>query len=268
MNPAFRSLLLAFAVGITAQEVAAEEWRGIKPLSSTRSDVVRLFGECSDKENRCEFTFENEIISIDFAKTGNCDGAPTDTVLLIQRVLRDAKTMKALGFDKRRFKSFDPSLPRNMGYRAFVDEKSGLLFKTFQREVFEMYYIPPYSDRQVCRLYYGDAHDLLRVVFDHVFFINAMNCPPTALDGEKVVIHADYSINGQRQIPTWVTTAGRIVAGQGTRKIVLDTTGLAGKVVTVTIEVNDGSYHTAYGSCSITVSAAPKIDAILRFDTP
>ena len=49
-----------------------------------------------------------------------------------------------------------------------------------------------------------------------------------------------------------------LVAGQETRKIVLDTTGLAGKVFTVTIEVADGSHHTAYGSCSITVLAPPK----------
>jgi hypothetical protein len=255
MKLVFRAFLLVFASVIAAQQVAAEEWRGIKPLSSTRADVVRVFGECSDKEKPCEFTLENEDISIDFARAGNCDGAPTDTVLLIKRVLRDAKTMKALGFDKRRFKSFDPSFPRDMGYRAFVDEKSGLLFKTLYKEVFEIYYIPPYSDRQVCRLYYGDAHDLLRVVFEHVFVIYSVNCPTTAVDGEKVLIDANYGHNGQRQIPTWYTTGGRIVAGQGTRKIVLDTTGLAGKVFTVTIEVSNGFGHTAAGSCTFNVSA-------------
>ena len=258
MNTTFRVFLLVLASVVTTQQVAAEEWRGIKPLSSTRADVVRVFGKCSDKEERCEFMLENEVISIDFAKTGNCDGAPTDTVLLIHRVLRDAKTTKALGFEKGRFKSFDPSYPRNMGYRAFVDEKSGLLFKTLQREVFEIYYIPPYTDRQVCPFYYGDTHDLLRVVFEHVFMVNAVNCPPTAVDGERVVIDAEYGGTGQRLIPTWYTTGGRIVAGQGTRKILLDTTGTAGKVFTVTVEVDDGSQHTASGSCSIKVSAAPK----------
>jgi tartrate dehydratase alpha subunit/fumarate hydratase class I-like protein len=38
----------------------------------------------------------------------------------------------------------------------------------------------------------------------------------------------------------------------------LDTTGMAGKVFTVTVEVDDGLQHTASGSCSISVSAAPK----------
>ena len=254
MNPAFRSLLLAFAVVIAVQRAVAEEWRGIKPLQSTRADVVRVLGECSDKQKPCEFVFENEDITIDLGNAQTCHGVPPDTVLFIKRVMRKATTIKALGFDKRRFKSFDPSIPRNMGYRAFVDEKAGLLFKTLHGEVFEIYYIPPYSDRQVCRLYYGDAHDLLRVVFEHVFVIYSVNCPTTAVDGEKVLIDADYGHNGQRQIPTWYTTGGRIVAGQGTRKIVLDTTGLAGKVFTVTIEVSNGFGHTAAGSCTFNVS--------------
>ena len=135
MNPAFRALLVLIAVVMTAQYAAAEEWHGLKPLSSTRADVVRVFGECSEKEKPCEFTFENEDISIDFSHTGNCHSAPADTVLLIKRVLRNATTMKALGFNKRRFKSFDPSYPRNRGYRALVDEKSGLLFKTLRGDV-------------------------------------------------------------------------------------------------------------------------------------
>ena len=253
MKPAFRAFLLVLASVITAQQAGAEEWRGIKPLSSTRADVVRVFGECADKVEQCEFTFENEDISIGFAQPGNCHGAPADTVLFIQRGLRDAKAMKALGFDKRRFKSFSPTFPEDTDYRAFVDEKSGLLFKTLRKEVFEIYYIPPYPDRKVCPLYYGDSHDLLPVVFEHVFMIQAVNCPPTVVDGEKVPIDAIYSITGQRLRPTWSTTGGRIVAGQGTRKIVLDTTGLAGKVFTVTVEVNDGTYHTALGSCSFAV---------------
>jgi len=255
MKPAFRAFLLVLASVITAQQAGAEEWRGIKPLSSTRADVVRVFGECADKVERCEFTFENEDISIGFAQPGNCHGAPADTVLLIKRVLRNAMTIKALGFDKRRFKSFDPSYPRNMGYRAYVDEKSGLLFKTLREEVFEIYYIPPYSDRRVCPLYYGDAHDLLSVMFAHVFMIEFVNCPSAAVDGERVSIDADYPLTGQRLQPTWYTTGGRIVAGQGTKKILFDTTGLAGKVFTVTIEVADGTGHVAGGSCTFNVAA-------------
>lgn len=257
MKPTFRAFLLVFAIVIWAQQTAAEEWRGIKPLSSTRADVVRVFGECSNKEKECEFTLENEDISIDFSSAENCQRAPADTVLSITRALRNATTVKALGFDKRRFKSFDPSKPRNMGYRAFVDEKAGLLFKTLRGEVFEIYYIAPPTDGQVCSNY-GNIRELLEVAWYHDFKIDSLECPTNAVDGEKIPIVAHYAITGQRLIPTWITTGGRIVAGQGTRKILLDTTGLAGRVFTVTIEVDDSSQHIAAGSCSIKVSAAHK----------
>lgn len=242
---------------MTAQQAAAEEWRGIKPMSSTRADVVRVFGECSDKEKQCEFESEKEDVSIQFSGTNTCNGR-SDLVLLIQRTLRTTTTMKALGFDKRRFKSFDPSLPRKMGYRAYVDDESGLLFKTLRDEVFEIYYIAAKPDRQACPIYYN-TRELLQVVREHYFRINSVICPiKNPVDGERVLIVAHYGGTGQRFTPTWITTEGRIVAGQGTRKILLDTTGLAGKIVTVTIEVYDGSLHTANGSCSFDVSAAPK----------
>lgn len=258
MKPTVRALFLVLAVVLTAQHAAAEEWHGIKPGHSTRADVVRVFGECSDPGKRCEFVFENDEISIDFSTPGNCHSSPPGTVLLIKKVLKDAKTIEALGLDQGRFKSFDPSFPKNSGYRAFVDEQSGLLFKTLRGDVFEIYYIPAKNDELVCTNYYGNYRELLQVVRPHVFWVENVVCPSNAVDGERVVIEAFYSSYGHRMTPTWLTTGGRIVAGQGTRKILLDTTGLAGKVFTVTVEVNNGNQEIIAGSCSITVSAAPK----------
>ena len=260
MNATLRVFLLVSAVVLTIQQAAAQEWHGIKPLKATRADVVRVFGECSDKDKPCVFLIDNEDIWIDFSTAQNCHGAPEDTVLLVKRVLVNAVPIKAMGVDVRRFKSFDPARWRKAEYRAFVDENSGLLFKTFRGEVFEIYYIGAKTDRQVCSNYrhYANIRELLSVWWEHVFVVNAVNCPPTAVDGERVVIDAEYGGTGQRRIPTWYTTGGRIVARQGTRKILLDTTGTAGKVFTVTVEVDDGSHHTASGSCSIKVSAAPK----------
>ncbi|HEY0761929.1 MAG TPA: hypothetical protein VGD61_06110 [Pyrinomonadaceae bacterium] len=255
MNPAFRVLLVLIAVVTTAQHAAAEEWHGIKPGHSTRADVVRVFGECSDQGTPCRFVFENEDISIDFSTAANCHSARLDTVLLIKRALRNVMAMKTLGFDKRRFKSFDPSDWRNQGYRAFVNEKSGLLFKTIRGDVFEIYYIPPNTEwQQVCTNYYGNNRELLRISWPHVFVVNSVSCPTdTVIDGTKVPIEAGYVDYGQFFTLTWMTTGGKIVAGQGTKKITLDTTGLAGKIITVTVELNDGNQHTANGSCSLTI---------------
>lgn len=258
MNPAFRVLLVLIAVVMTAQHAAAEEWRGIKPGHSTRADVVRVFPECSDKPGPCQFTFENEDISIDFSTAGNCHTTPAGTVLSIKRELRNPTTIKAQGFDKRRFKSFDPSIPRSMGYRAFVDEKSGLLFKTFRGDVFEIYYIAPKTEWQVCTSYYGNHRELLRVDWPHFFVVYSVICPTEAVDGERVIIVADYENLGQFVTPTWATTGGKIVAGEGSKKILLDTTGLAGKIITVTVEITNGNQHTANGSCTLNISPARK----------
>lgn len=240
---------------MAAQQVAAEEWRGIVPLRSTRPDVVRVFNQCSVAEPYCGFTLENEEILIIFSTLESCNGVPPDTVLSIQRELQNAIPFTALTLDKRRFKAFDPAIPRNMGYRGFIDEKSGLLFKTFLGEVFQFNYIAAKKDWPVCFAYYRNPREFVEVIRPHFQMISSVGCPQTApIAGEKVVIRADYPRTGQRLLLTWETTDGRILEGQGTGEIVLDTTGLEGKIITVTVELNDGNQHTANAACTFKVS--------------
>src|SRR5689334_11546215 len=131
MKPA----LLCFVFVILAPHVEAEEWRGLTPMKSTRADVVRIFKACEGQDSQCEFTNENEDIMIEFAGVQNCAGVPAGTVLSIERDLRKETTLEALGFDKRRFKSFDPSTPPKLGYRAFIDEQAGLLLKALRGRI-------------------------------------------------------------------------------------------------------------------------------------
>jgi hypothetical protein len=164
-----------------------------------------------------------------------------------------------LQLDKRRFKSFDPARPRNLGYRGFIDEKTGLLLKTLRGQVFQINYIATKDQRSLCREYYGDPRRFVEVFLPHVHTITAVDCPETsAIAGEKVPIVAHYARTGQRLFLTWDTTGGRIIEGPTQREIFLDTTGLEGKRITVTVELNDGSQHTAAGSCFFNVSPSPK----------
>jgi hypothetical protein len=258
MNPAFK-LILFFTCVLAAREVAAEQWRGIKPLTSTRADVVRLLGQCGGEKNWCEFTLDNEEILIEFSSVQSCLKVASDTVLSIQRELRTAMPIEALFNDKRRFKSFDPAIPRNLGYRGFIDEKAGLLFKTFRGEVFQINYIAPKNDWQVCPDYYRTPRAFVAVRWPHVFTVTSVRCPQTSpIAGDKVVIRADYARSGQRFTRLWQTTEGRIVEGQNTPEIVLDTTGLEGKIITVIFELSDSTFHTATGACSFTVSQKTK----------
>ena len=93
----------------------------------------------------------------------------------------------------------------------------------------------------------------------HVQTITQIDCPETsAIAGEKVPIVAHYARTGQRFVLTWDTTGGRIIEGPTQAKIFLDTTGLEGKKITVTAELNDSLQHTAVASCSFNVSPSPK----------
>ena len=235
-------------------QARAEEWRGLAPLRSTRADVVRVFGQCANEEQYCDFNIKNEEILIVFSKPQDCLIA-ADTVLSIQRVLQVGTTFAALGLDTRRFKSFDPSWPRGMGYRGYIDEKNGLLLKTFGGEVFQINYIAGKKDWPACQRYYRSPREFVEVIFPHVPVISSVGCPETSIvAGEKVVIKANYARTGQRTFLTWQTTGGRIVEGENTSEILLDTTGVRDKAITVTVELSDGSYHTVTGSCTFNVS--------------
>ena len=256
MNPAFKLLLVLIGC-LLATEVGAAEWRGIKPLSSTREDVVRLFGECLGNEEWCEFSTNDEDVIINFSGGNSCNNLPAGTVLSMQRELRNATTFETLQLDKRRFKSFDPAIPRNIGYRGFIDEKSGLLLKTLRGEVFQINYIPPKKDWQVCPAYYRHPRDFVEVVTPHVLVISFVGCPEISpVAGQKVTIKAHYERTGQRFGLLWETSEGRIIDGQNTGTIVLDTKGLEGKTITITVELNDSSHHTATATCSFQVAPA------------
>ena len=56
----------------------------------------------------------------------------------------------------------------------------------------------------------------------------------------------------------WQVSAGKIVGGQGTLRITVDTTGVGGGAITATIEMNDGNNHVTMSSCNIAVLAHRK----------
>lgn len=244
---------------MTAQCVEAAEWRGLTPLKSMRADVVRVFNECNDYDSQCALTIEKEEILIEFATPQNCAGVAPDTVLSIQRVLENDTTFAALQVDKRRFKIFDPARLPRLNYRAFIDEDAGLLLKTYNAQVFQINYLAGKKDRPICVDYYRNPRRFVEVVLPHIQMIDQIDCPTNNVSaGEKVPIVAHYSSTGLRLLLTWYTTSGRIIEGQTQSKIWLDTTGLDGKEVTVTVEINDGLQHTTSGSCTFKVSPPPK----------
>ena len=83
--------------------------------------------------------------------------------------------------------------------------------------------------------------------------IISLNCPDSkAQAGSTITLTASAS-EAKELLFSWVST-GKIVTGQGTRTITVDTSGLAGQTISITVEVNDGSGHIAATECEVQVA--------------
>lgn len=200
----------------------------------------------------------NEEILITLSTNECAEGVPPHTVLMIERQLQNGTTLSALGWDKRRFKSFNPWHSGNTDYRAYIDEKSGLLLKSFREEIFQINYIPVKDERQICPVYYRKPKEFVQVFAEHVALVD-LRCPQTdTFAGDKIAITAYYAATGQRNRLKWESTGGRILEGQYTKRIILDTTALAGQTITVTVERAVDPYHRVTGSCVIHILPKPE----------
>jgi hypothetical protein len=257
--------LFVFIATVSAPHIIAKEWRGITPLHSTQSDVVRLFGGCSDRDGGCKvrvgneeayFVFSNGVVVSEYHECAR--KLPPNTVLLIEVTLINPPTLRALQINRKNFRTFDPSSPPNIGYRGYIDEKQGLIIKTYKGNVLQLDYIASAKDVGLCPSYYEEPETFIQLLIDYCCPSLAVNCPSQSpVDGEPVTLSAQTGDLGRVKYK-WQVTAGKIVAGQGTLRITVDTTGAGGRTITATIEMNDGSGHVTMSSCEVPVSVRSK----------
>jgi hypothetical protein len=238
-------------------ESIAKGWREITPLRSTRQDVKRLLNQCADPTKECRFDLGNEHVRIIFSGTfppdfqGCSDRISPGVVLLVEVTPLKPLMWKDLNINKARLRSFDGSSPPNMGYKGYVDEKEGVIIKTYKRSVLQIDYLAAWRDRGICTDYYRDPEAFIRVaLFDDCPAL-VLTCPPTdPRAGQTITFSVDTVVDSNRTI-RWTLTAGKIIHGQGTRNITVDTEGLDGRIITATVEVD--------GRCSGGASCQVKI---------
>ena len=249
-----RILSYLFLMVLAPVTVAAEEWRGLIPGRSTREDVVRQFKQCAGSDQYCELTLPDEDVYITFSSPTSCVQKPSpDVVLLIERELVKPVTLESLDLNRKRFKSFDPTWPRRLGYRGYIDVKAGLALKAFNNQIFQIYHFPVATFRNVCPAFYRKPREFLEAYLEHVPIV-LLQCPklavaPGELVGVKAIYHRGLSIR-----LLWEVSAGRIVQGAGRRHMVLDTTGLGGQTVNVTVERADSAGGISMDDCKIVIS--------------
>ncbi|HEX8161964.1 MAG TPA: hypothetical protein VF538_08835 [Pyrinomonadaceae bacterium] len=138
----------------------AKEWRGITPAQSTRGDVVRLLGQCSDPKARCSFSSdEGEVFIVftgEFGDYFKCNAQlPADTVLQIQVAPKTELKLSDLTGNGNNFKELAPPDDVSFGYQVYLDEEAGLVVRVSRGMAELVSYIAAAKDRQACANYYG-----------------------------------------------------------------------------------------------------------------
>jgi hypothetical protein len=258
MNVIIKSFFCLSIVVSAATQLSAKSWRGIEPLHSTRADVLRLFNQCSQQKEACEFRAANEGVYILFSGALITDypacekRLPPETVIFIEVVPDPSPKAGELHLDKRKFKTFNPSAPSKLGYLGYSDLSEGLIVKTHKGRVVQLDYIASASDQELCPGYYAEPESFVQVFMEAT--VVSVNCEKSSIAGEKLTCSADSDAFTRRGFQ-WTVTAGRIISGQASRRITVDTVGLAGQSITVTVQVTEGSRAPVSSSFVVQVSA-------------
>ncbi|MDQ3908493.1 MAG: hypothetical protein M3268_09125 [Acidobacteriota bacterium] len=153
----FAVWLLVFVLSPTSSR--AKEWRGITPAQSTRADVVRLLGRCSDLKDSCEFKDDGGDVFIVFAgavaDSFYCAGRlPRDAVMLIDITPKPGLKFPDFGLDESTFrKLLSPEYERR-GLQLYEDAAAGVVVEAVSGAVHKISYMADAKDRQACPAYY------------------------------------------------------------------------------------------------------------------
>jgi hypothetical protein len=257
MNRYLGATVVTFSLLLAAQSCFAKEWRGIAPLRSTRADVVRLLNQCSEQKEACAFSLAQEEVYILFSgglrdNEEECARRlPPETVMFIQVWPRPQPRLNDLHLDKKTLNTFGASALLDQSNKGFL-AKEGLVIDTYRGRVLQLVYIADPSDVRLCPVIFEEPELFIQTLTVHPPLTISIDCPFEAAQGDKVVLRSSVGLDLRRG-PRWTVNAGRIIAGQHTHKMTLDTTGLAGRTIVVTAEMNDGFGHLTSTSCQIVI---------------
>jgi len=264
---AIRIIFCLWVFMVSATELSAKPWRGIEPLRSTRADVIRLFNQCLDQKEACEFTVQKETVYILFS--GGLVGdhlecakwLPPETVIFIEIEPLAALKFADFKLNKRRFKRFNPTAPYKFGFSGYLDESEGLVIKAYKGKVIQLNYISSATNLHLCPRYYDNPHSFIKVYEGHVPIVS-LTCPKSPVpEGKQISLSAFSDFETKRGFLWGADTGAKfsweakqgIVAGQNTKTITIDTTGMGGQTLTVRAEVRAGLGLWAVDECKLKV---------------
>jgi hypothetical protein len=125
-----------------------------------------------------------------------------------------------------------------MGFKGYWNESEGLLINTLQGKVIQIDYLAAAADKSRCLSFYHEPESFIRIWTVHVPIIIVNSSVKYTKAGESVSFSAFANVNAKRGY-SWAVTNGKILSGQLTHKITVDTSGLAGQSVIATAELRD-----------------------------
>jgi hypothetical protein len=154
-----------------SQHISAKEWRGIVPSRSTRGDVSRLLGQCSDPNLRCAFSLEEEDVYMVFSSLVTdyhecAKHLPADTVLLIEVTPKTEFQLSDFQIEEKKFRKFDPASPPGLGFAGYISEEEGVVFKTYKGKVQQVDYFAAAKDKHLCSTYYESPETFIQMIVD------------------------------------------------------------------------------------------------------
>ena len=262
MNLLFQTVLLTVFLGAFAHNVSAKGWKGLVPLHSTREDLIAKFNQCLDSASPCDFTLERAAVHIVFSnreqRMDECEKSlPPDTILLIEVKPLTPLRVSDLKTNLQKFRVFDPGTPaaqsRKVGYKGYIDEASGFVINSLKGKVIQLVYLASADDQTICSSYYDSPESFVAFGLFYHFEPLSISCPSAkVIAGQVITISTDTVLQAKTKF-LWKLTAGKIIRGQGSAKIAVDTEGLEGQVVTATVEARGARGFGQATSCVIQI---------------
>lgn len=226
-----------------ANSSQAKEWRGITPFHSTLADVVRRFGTCTTLNiDSCSYSLKEETVKF-FFRPESCGAgkqrlAP-QTIIRIERKPIVASLLSDYHeIDYYHYSSFflQGLLETYSWGENYVNDVDGFAAEAIRKVVTQVHYTAIADDIHLCPSSYVKPSDLLplpdgAMVAEMLGVDVSVSCPDkTVTTDEPITFSANVSGgNSYTRITfSWSTSAGKIMAGQGTPSIIVDTKGLPG----------------------------------------
>jgi hypothetical protein len=255
------AIVAALVLAAGASHVNAKSWRGIVPLKSTRADVRQRLGDGTiPTDPGGKYILANEEVVILYSnKDGYYDCVkrlPPNLVLQIVVTPKSPLSVDRIGLDNRMVRTVGATTDHPLRSRGLIDDENGSVVSVGMNDaVDKVVYLPTKADRARCPEYYGDLVTFVQEIF-------CVLCPSFAVaspDDVEAGTPLTFVVGGT-SVPNltykWTVNEGTITGGQGTSSITVDTSKLAGKTLTATVEI--GGIDPA---CATKASSSTKVVA-------